>query len=115
MADEENQDRSVKMPSEENKLAGSNKLQSKFVRLVTVFIYFGAVSGAAFMLSLYYIFLWDPEPYKGPGPNKLIQDDPTTTTRHPSSGGPFYSALVGHDTGTLPSFSLVDPSIIVAH
>jgi len=101
MADEENQDRSVKMPSEENKLAGSNKLQSKFVRLVTVFIYFGAVSGAAFMLSLYYIFLWNPEPYKGS--NKLIQDDPTT--RHPS--GPFYSALVGHDTGTV----LIDCSI----
>jgi len=105
---EATQDRSVKMPSEENKLAGSSKLQSKFLRLVTVFIYFGAVSGAAFMLSLYYIFLWNPEPYKGPA--KLIQDDFTATFAHPASGSPIYSALVGHfNTGSTGSVGQMIP------
>jgi len=96
MADEENAN-TVKMPSEENKLAGSNQLQSKLVRIFTVFLYFGAVSGTAFMLSLYYIFIWDPEP--NISSDKLVHDElgyVTSTTSLPTSSGPFYSALVDH-------------------
>ncbi|XP_042858749.1 uncharacterized protein LOC122244842 [Penaeus japonicus] len=33
----------------------------KLVRIVTVMAYVSAVSGAGFLLSIYYIFLWDPQ------------------------------------------------------
>lgn len=48
--------------SPENKAAAAKNRNEKFIRLITVIAYFCSVSGAAVMLSLYYIFLWDPDP-----------------------------------------------------
>ncbi|XP_047468790.1 uncharacterized protein LOC125025004 isoform X1 [Penaeus chinensis] len=36
-------------------------ISKKLVRIVTVIAYVSAVSGAGFLLSIYYIFLWDPQ------------------------------------------------------
>lgn len=48
--------------SGENKAAANRNRNEKLIRLITVIAYFCSVSGAAVMLSLYYIFLWDPDP-----------------------------------------------------
>lgn len=39
----------------------SSKPTSKCVRICTVCAYLFAVSSAAIMLSLYYLFIWDPQ------------------------------------------------------
>ena len=39
----------------------SNKPVGKCVRVFTVCVYLFAVSFAAIVLSLYYLFIWDPE------------------------------------------------------
>jgi len=36
--------------------------QTRIVRVLTVVAYICSVSMAAVMLSLYYVFLWDPKP-----------------------------------------------------
>lgn len=38
-----------------------DKLQSKLIRILTVCAYLMLVSSTAVMLSLYYIFFWDPK------------------------------------------------------
>lgn len=43
----------------------------KIIRVFTVCAYLFTVSIAAIMLSVYYIFLWDPKPGTSPGDNKF--------------------------------------------
>lgn len=40
---------------------GSSDLTKKVVRIVTVMAYCSGISGAGVLLSLYYIFFWDPQ------------------------------------------------------
>lgn len=47
----------------------------KFIRVLTVCAYLICVSLAAIMLSIYYIFLWEPKRY-----------DPSTAISHGSGG-----------------------------
>ncbi|XP_071453720.1 putative transmembrane protein INAFM2 isoform X2 [Hetaerina americana] len=49
----------------------------KLLRLLTVFAYLSTVSGTAFMLSLYYLFLWTPKVQLGG--KALVQDPPPST------------------------------------
>jgi len=49
-----------KPPSEEDKAEQKVEMQLKIVRMVTVVIYLGAVTGGGTLLSLYYIIFWDP-------------------------------------------------------
>lgn len=55
---------SAKMPGEVQAAARSPS-NGKLIRILTVVAYLCSVSGAAFMLSLYYIFLWDPSAHRG--------------------------------------------------
>ena len=76
---------SVKMPGDDLKhdRAGDNQ-HTKIVRILTVIAYVCSVSAAAVMLSLYYVFIWDPKPVT---PSSLIMDDDemayTATTSSP--------------------------------
>ena len=76
---------SVKMPGDDLKhdRAGDNQ-HNKIVRILTVIAYVCSVSAAAVMLSLYYVFIWDPKPVT---PSSLIMDDDevayTATTSSP--------------------------------
>jgi hypothetical protein len=47
--------------SKEKEILNENKEEepSKFIRLLTVGFYLGALSFVASMLSFYYVFLWD--------------------------------------------------------
>lgn len=54
---------SAKMPGEAS--ASRSPSNGKLLRIMTVVAYLCSVSGAAFMLSLYYIFLWDPSAHAG--------------------------------------------------
>lgn len=101
----------VKMPSEENKEALGPQ-QSKLVRIFTVFIYFGAVSGAAFMLSLYYIFLWNPEPHSSPFTHDHVggyvfasTTSASTTTATTTTSSPLLRTLFGDGMRMHISFS----------
>ncbi|KAE8744040.1 hypothetical protein FOCC_FOCC009324 [Frankliniella occidentalis] len=40
---------------------GKSDSKKKIIRLLTVMAYVSAVSGSAFMLSMYYLFLWEPK------------------------------------------------------
>lgn len=56
-------------PGEEKEEVASPKRITRFVRLLSVAGYMIAVSSAGVMMSLYYIFLWDP--YSADGPSAL--------------------------------------------
>lgn len=57
---------------------------SKFIRVLTVCAYLICVSLAAIMLSIYYIFLWDPKPHD---PNSIHSG---------SGGGTAHSSTATH-------------------
>lgn len=63
---------SVKMPTE-GSTANVNRSETKVIRVLTVIAYMCSVSMAAVMLSLYYVFLWNPEP---PNLQSLKSDGP---------------------------------------
>ncbi|KAG8228595.1 hypothetical protein J437_LFUL009300 [Ladona fulva] len=54
------------------------KKNKKLLRLLTVMAYLSTVSGTAFMLSLYYLFLWTPK--VALGGKALVQDPPPPST-----------------------------------
>ncbi|XP_046402092.1 uncharacterized protein LOC124168037 [Ischnura elegans] len=66
--------------------AGKHK---KLLRLLTVMAYLSTVSGTAFMLSLYYLFLWTPKVQLGG--KALVQDPPP-----PSSMALFFPEMAPH-------------------
>ena len=53
---------------------------SKFIRILTVIAYACSVSMAAVLLSLYYIFLWDPN-HSQPSALSISQDDQDAATQ----------------------------------
>lgn len=86
--------------SPEAKAAAKNR-NEKLIRLITVIAYFCSVSGAAVMLSLYYIFLWDPDPRS----NHAAFQEPAHSLRSqlPSlstSESPLLRHLIGDHTVT---------------
>lgn len=48
-------------PQSIEKLLANNKPAGKCIRVFTVCAYLAAVSSAAIMLSLFYIFFWNPK------------------------------------------------------
>lgn len=52
--------RPVIMPGDDDKGRSGEERNTKLVRILTVFAYILSVSIAAAMLSLYYVFIWDP-------------------------------------------------------
>lgn len=76
----------AKMPGEG--VSSRSALNDKLIRILTVIAYLCSVSGAAFMLSLYYIFLWDPAGHGG-GESKPAAfhapEHPTLAAALPSS------------------------------
>lgn len=95
-------------PSPDNKSA-VNAVNTKLIRLLTVIAYVCSVSMAAVMLSLYYVFLWDPAHHKSGTHAAFQQPD----SAYPSSGlqfstdssiatstSPILRHLVGGLTGT---------------
>lgn len=52
----------IEDPFSRAKELAENKISSKFVRVLTVMAYILSVSMVAILLSLYYVFLWDPAP-----------------------------------------------------
>ncbi len=75
----------VKMPGEDNKDRMGVEKNTKIIRILTVIAYVCSVSMAAVMLSLYYVFIWDPTP-SGGNPAPQIQDPPQS--------GPILHALL---------------------
>ncbi|KAL0270017.1 UNVERIFIED_CONTAM: hypothetical protein PYX00_007563 [Menopon gallinae] len=61
MSDDEDQISNVNDEDlHQGKSIGNNNTRTKIIRLLTVIAYLISVSMAAIMLSLYYIFLWNP-------------------------------------------------------
>ena len=86
-------------PSPDNK---TNAIHSKLVRLLTVIAYICSVSMAAVMLSLYYVFLWDPTSHKSGTPAAYQQQPDMGFTSSgsnentiQSTSGPILRHLVG--------------------
>ena len=94
--------------------AATDPAQTKLVRLLTVIAYVCSVSMAAVMLSLYYVFLWDPHRDGSPAPFK--QPDEAFTTASDSkldisvatSTNPFIRQLIADFTGTFPLYNYID-------
>ena len=57
MGEEENQDKKEDAPAEKT----SSPVTKKMIRCLTVMGYLSGISGAGFLLSVYYIFIWDPQ------------------------------------------------------
>ena len=57
MGEEEND----KKEEEDEGNAKKSLLTQKIIRIVTVCAYISGVSGAGFLMSLYYIIFWDPK------------------------------------------------------
>ena len=74
--------------------AGDNQ-HTKIVRILTVIAYVCSVSAAAVMLSLYYVFLWDPKPVT---PSSLIMDDVDGMAYTTTTSSPIFNALVTNFT-----------------
>ena len=97
----------------ENKAAVNRNRNEKLIRLITVIAYFCSVSGAAVMLSLYYIFLWDPDPRSN---HAAFQEPNSLYTSHSqlpnslssTSASPLLRHLIGnHTTVTGMSFCVI--------
>ncbi|EFX87977.1 hypothetical protein DAPPUDRAFT_305486 [Daphnia pulex] len=97
----------------ENKAAANRNRNEKLIRLITVIAYFCSVSGAAVMLSLYYIFLWDPDPRSNHAafqePNSLYT--PPSHSQLPNSlsstsASPLLRHLIGDHTTVTASTNL---------
>jgi len=58
---------------EEEEEAPAPKKTSRVIRLLTVMGYVACVSSTAVMLSVYYIFIWDPYAGGGPSAERLVQ------------------------------------------
>lgn len=95
-----------------NKPPGENK-HTKFIRLLTVIAYVCSVSMAAVMLSLYYVFLWDPGHKDGINSAAFQQPgdslEPTTTYNNDSSNStasssPLLRHLIGNYTTAVGTF-----------
>lgn len=71
-------------PASPDNKATVNAVNTKLIRLLTVIAYVCSVSMAAVMLSLYYVFLWDPSSHKS-GTPAAFQQQPA----YPSSGSQF--------------------------
>ncbi|XP_066998469.1 putative transmembrane protein INAFM2 isoform X2 [Anabrus simplex] len=71
------------------------KPKRKIIRVLTVMAYVLSVSLAAIMLSLYYVFLWDPKSPGGPRTSRRIAD--------PFNYSQFYSNITseGDTAGSL--------------
>lgn len=65
------------------------KRHKKIVRLMTVMAYVLSVSLAAMVLSLYYVFLWDPDMHSEPVPLVLVKDvgKPRSAQKHSRDHG----------------------------
>lgn len=88
----------VKMPGEDNKDRMGVEKNTKIIRILTVIAYVCSVSMAAVMLSLYYVFIWDPTP-SGGHPAPLVQDPPQLDK------GPILHALLSGVESKLFEFS----------
>ncbi|KZS12349.1 InaF-D [Daphnia magna] len=93
--------------SPENKAAAAKNRNEKFIRLITVIAYFCSVSGAAVMLSLYYIFLWDPDPRSNHAAFQEPDSAYTPSSRSQlsslsTSASPLLRHLIGDHTVTAP-------------
>lgn len=77
----------VKMPGDDNKDRLGVENNTKIIRILTVIAYVCSVSMAAVMLSLYYVFIWDPSPsgQSAVTPAALIQTQPPNNTESPDS------------------------------
>ena len=96
----------------ENKAAVNRNRNEKLIRLITVIAYFCSVSGAAVMLSLYYIFLWDPDPrsnhaaFQEPNSHSYTPHSQLPNSLSSTSASSLLRHLVGnHTTVTGMSFS----------
>nr|XP_045586340.1 mastermind-like domain-containing protein 1 [Procambarus clarkii] len=69
----------VRTPDEGKESKYEPKQNKKIVRLLTVIAYVISVSMAAIILSLYYVFLWDPQMKY---PSKLKQGSPANKNSH---------------------------------
>lgn len=106
-------------PSPDNK---TNAIHSKLVRLMTVIAYICSVSMAAVMLSLYYVFLWDPASHKSGTPAAFQQSDSAYTSNSNSNsdspnGGPMIRHLFSeHITAGIVLFCIpiIYPVLITA-
>jgi len=95
--------------SAENKAAVNRNRNEKFIRLITVIAYFCSVSGAAVMLSLYYIFLWDPDPRSDHAalrePNSLYTlHSQLPNSLSSTSASPLLRQLIGDHTNVTGMF-----------
>ncbi|XP_063882060.1 putative transmembrane protein INAFM2 isoform X2 [Scylla paramamosain] len=67
------------------------KQNKKIVRLLTVIAYVISVSMAAIILSLYYVFLWDPQMRYQPKAKHGAQNKNTNTIEDNSAATSYYS------------------------
>lgn len=92
----------VKMPGDDNKdrLGGENN--PRIIRILTVIAYICSVSMAAVMLSLYYVFIWDPSPSPSspggstaqPHHQPVAAPQLLDPSRNESGTSPFFQALL---------------------
>lgn len=61
----------------QNSEKGEPEAPNKIIRMLTVSLYLSFVSGMGFMLSVYYIFFWEP-----PTPSPIIIDHHATKHHH---------------------------------
>ena len=68
-----------KPAAEEEEEEPASKKLTRLVRILSVVGYLVAVSSAGMMLSLYYIFLWDPYGAETPSALPLVAERPAQT------------------------------------